>query len=319
MRGTVRRVEERALIEAIREAPGDDQRWAVYADQLQARGDVRGQLIALALAGKSRAERLLRDKRRTQLGAASLWRALDSGVLEATWRAGHFERVRFSSEQQPRDVLEALFESPLAVALTGLDLRLAEDETVVSDACDVLARVVPPLRSLEVSTGGVGTFAPCVTLSKLTRLEHARLFGVSVFDELRHARLESLRLWFNDWQGAPPCVLGALDAPRLVEFVLRTRFDCTPPLTRWVRERCDTPVLRRLSIEAPITSQLVEAIADAPFAGHLERLELLVIDDASAHTLLNRRSDLPRLTAVKARFFRTSAAIEASVRAAFSR
>lgn len=109
------------------------------------------------------------------------------------------------------------------------------------------------------------------------------------------------------------------DAPRLVELVLRTRFDCTPPLTRWVRERCDTPVLRRLSIEAPITSQLVEAIADAPFADHLERLELLVIDDASAHTLLNRRSDLPRLTTVKARFFRTSAATEASVRAAFSR
>lgn len=313
-------MEERALIEAIREAPRDDQRWAVYADQLQARGDVRGQLIALSLAGKSRAERLLRDKRRARLGADALWQALDSKVLEAAWRAGHLERVTFTTAQDQLHVLEALFDSPLAVALTTLDLRLADDEAVVSMACDLLCRVVPALRSLDVSTAGVvANFAPVVTLSKLTRLEHARLYGVNVFDELRHARLESLSLWFSDWQGAPACVLGDLDAPGLVELGLRTRFDSTPPLTRWIRERCRTPLLRRLTIEAPITSQLVEAVADAPFASHLERLELLLIDDASAHALLSRQSSLRRLTSVKARFFRTSAATEAAVRAAFSR
>ncbi|MBL8940571.1 MAG: TIGR02996 domain-containing protein [Archangium sp.] len=312
-------MEERALIEAIREAPGDDQRWAVYADQLESRGDVRGQLIALALAGKRRAERLLRDKRRAQLGSDVVWQALDAGVLDVTWRAGHFERVRFLREATGHQVLRALLDSPLAMALAGLDLRLADDEAEVSAVCDVLSLSLPPLRSLEISVEGMGTFAPGVMLSKLTRLEHARLFGVSVFDDLRHGRLESLRVWFNDWEGAPPCLLGALDAPRLVELTLRTRFDSTPPLTRWVRERCHTPSLRRLFIEAPITSQLVEAIADAPFANHLERLELLVIDDASAHTLLERRSSLPRLVAVKARFFRTSAAVEASVRAAFTR
>lgn len=248
-----------------------------------------------------------------------LWQALDDGLLDVTWRAGHFERVRFLREHTGHEVLVALLDSPLAVALTGLDLRLPADETRVSSVCDVLSLALPPLRSLELSTEGQGAFAPGVTLSKLTRLEHARLFGVSVFDDLRHGRLESLRVWFNDWEGAPPCVLGTLDAPRLVELTLRTRFDSTPPLTRWVRERCHTPSLRRLFIEAPITSQLVEAIADAPFANHLERLELLVIDDASAHALLGRRSSFPRLGVVKARFFRTSAAVEASVRAAFSR
>ncbi len=312
-------MEERDLIEAIREAPGDDQRWAVYADQLLSRGEVRGQLIALARAGKHRAERLLRDKRRAHLGAEALWHALDAGALDVTWRAGHLEHARLALEQDAQHVLEALLDSPLAVALTSLDLRLPDDEAVVSRACDVLARVLPPLRTLEVSTSGVAAnFAPLVTLSKLPRLVRAQLVGVHVLDALSHDRLESLSLWFNDWQGAPACVLGDLDAPRLVELVLRTRFDSTPPLTRWVRERCRTPLLHRLTIEAPITSQLVEAIADAPFAAQLERLELLVIDDASAHALLSRRASLPRLESVKARFFRTSASTEASVRAAFS-
>ncbi len=305
-------------MEAIREAPGDDQRWAVYGDQLQARGDVRGQLIALGLAGKVRAERQLRNKRRAQLGASSLWEALDSKALHVTWRAGHFRRVRFMREQTP-ELLDAILESPLALALFALDLQLADDETVVREACDVLVRRQPPLRALEVSTTGLGgNLTPGVMLSKLTRLERVGLFGVGVFDALRHARLEALTVWFNDWEGAPPCVLDTLDAPRLVELVLRTRYDATPPLTRWVRERCDTPSLRRLSIEAPVTSQLVDAIADAPFAARLERLELLVIDEASAHALLTRRSHLPRLESVNARFFRTSAAVEASVRAAFS-
>lgn len=265
-----------------------------------------------------RAERQLRNKRRAQLGARALWDALDANALHATWRAGHFRRVRVLREQPP-DLLEAILDSPLALALFALDLQLADDETVVSQACEVLSRRQPPLRALELSTNGLaGNLTPGVTLSKLTRLERAGLFGIGVFDGLRHARLESLTLWFSDWQGAPPCVLDTLDAPRLVELVLRTRYDSTPPLTRWVRERCDTPALRRLSIEAPITSQLVDAIADAPFASRLERLELLVIDDASAHALLNRRGDLPRLRSVNARFFRTSAATEASVRAAFT-
>lgn len=310
-------MEERALIEAIREAPTDDQRWAVYGDQLQARGDVRGQLIALGLAGKVRAERQLRDKRRAQLGASSMWEALDAGTLHATWRAGHFRRVRFMRELPPT-VLVAILESPLALALDALHLQLADDEAVVSDACDVLSRLLPPLRGLEISTGGMaGRFAPGVVLSKLTRLERVALFGLTVFDGLRHARLQSLTLWFNDWDGAPACGLDPLEAPRLVDLVMRTRFDCTPSITRWIRERCDAPSLRRLAIEAPTTSQLVEAIADAPFAANLERLTLLQIDDASAHVLLTRREDLPRLKSVNARFFRTSPAAEASIRAAF--
>ena len=48
---------EDACIEALRDAPDDAERWAVYADLLQGRGDVRGRLIALAQGKKARAER----------------------------------------------------------------------------------------------------------------------------------------------------------------------------------------------------------------------------------------------------------------------
>lgn len=46
-------------------------------------------------------------------------------------------------------------------------------------------------------------------------------------------------------------------------------------------------------------------------------LSVLTIDEASAQALLARRASFPRLTQLEARFFRTSQAVEARVRAAF--
>ena len=56
----------------------------------------RGQLIALSLGRKSRAERLLRDKHRARLASPRFWSLLDSGVLAAEWAFGHLRTATLS-------------------------------------------------------------------------------------------------------------------------------------------------------------------------------------------------------------------------------
>jgi uncharacterized protein (TIGR02996 family) len=315
-------VTEDDCIAALREAPGDGERWAVYADVLQGRGDVRGRLIALALARKSRAERQLRDKHRKHLASPAFWSLLDSGALEAEWAFGHLWRatVHFTHEPpqfDPAD-LDAVLASPLACALDSVTLHLPGESWTATRALDVFRERRPALRRLEVSANLTADALHAEgLLESLPALTGARLFGLSALPRLESPRLESLTAWLSDWDGAPPCRLGAVTAPALRELMLRVRADSQPALTRWVREDLRAPHLRRLGLEAWVTSQLIEAVADAPFAASLERLAVLTVDEASAQVLLNRRDAFPKLERLEARFFRTSQAVEARVRAAY--
>lgn len=313
---------EETCLEALRDAPADRERWAVYADLLQGRGDVRGRLIALALAGKGRAERQLRDKHRRHLAASAFWALLDAGALEPEWAFGHLAgaTLRLTHEPprfDPAD-LDAVLASPLACTLTALSLHLPADAEAATRALDVLRQQRPPLRRLEV-TASLTADALNVegVLEALPRVTEARLLGLSALPALSTPALQSLQAWLSDWDGAPPCHLGALEAPSLRDLHLRVRSETQPALTRWVREHLRAPGLRRLGIEAWVTSQLIEAVADAPFAASLERLSVVTIDEASAQALLARRASFPRLARLEARFFRTSQAVEARVRAAF--
>ncbi|MCU0696162.1 MAG: hypothetical protein MUC96_06520 [Myxococcaceae bacterium] len=309
-------------IEALREAPGDGERWAVYADVLQGRGDVRGRLIALALARKTRAERQLRDKHRKHLASPAFWSLLDAGALEAEWAFGHLWRatLHFTHEPQQFDPadLDAVLASPLACALDSVTLHLPGDGHQATRALDVLRARLPALRRLEVSANLTADALKAEgLLDGLPRLRSVGLFGLSAVPRFTAPRLESLTAWVSDWDGAPPCRLGAVTAPALRELMLRVRVDSQPALTRWVREDLKAPQLRRLGLEAWVTSQLIEAVADAPFAATLERLAVLTVDEASAQVLLTRREAFPKLERLEARFFRTTQAVEARVREAY--
>ncbi|MBL8924395.1 MAG: hypothetical protein JNJ54_36440 [Myxococcaceae bacterium] len=313
---------EETCLEALRDAPADRERWAVYADLLQGRGDVRGKLIALALARKGRAERQLRDKHRRQLAAEAFWELLDAGALEPEWGFGHLAAVTLWLAHDPPRFdpadLDVVLASPLSCVLAALSLHLPADAGTATRALDALRRRRPPLRRLEV-TANLTADALHVegVLEALPRLTEARLLGLSELPAVSAPALQSLTAWLSDWDGAPPCRLGRLEAPALRELQLRVRRDTEPALTRWVREHLRAPGLRRLGVEAWVTSQLLEAVADAPFAASLERLSVVTIDDASAQVLLTRREAFPRLQRLEARFFRTSQAVEARVRAAF--
>ncbi|MDP1919577.1 MAG: hypothetical protein Q8L14_25220 [Myxococcales bacterium] len=324
-------ITEDACLDALRATPGDAQRWAVFADLLQGRGDVRGQLIALSLSGRARTERQLRDKHRAHLGSPAFWNLLDTGALAPEWGFGHLRCavLKFSPQPDadgaepdanrfdPAD-LEAVLASPLACALEVLKLFLPPDAQAASRALDVLRDRRPSVHRLEL-TADLTSDALQVEglLEALPRVTFAKLYGITSLVGLSSSRLESLVAWVSDWDGAPSCQLGRLDAPLLRALELRVRSETQPALTRWLREDVNAPSLRRLDVEAFVTSQLIDAIADAPFAATLERLRVLTIDEASAQALLTRRESFPRLRRVDTRFFRTSQAVEARVRAAF--
>ncbi len=312
---------EEACLDAIRASPGDAQRWAVFADVLQGRGDVRGQLIALSLGRKSRAERLLRDEHRLHLASPRFWSLLDAGVLAAEWAFGHLRTATLQFwNETPFDPtgLDAVLSSPLSCALESLTLALPADTDEASRTIHLLRERRPPIHQLELAADATADALQVEgLLEALPSVKAAKLYGLTSLSGLSSSRLESLVARVSDWDGAPPCQLGTLDAPELCELEFRVRAETQPALTRWLREGVNAPKLRRLDVEAFVTSQLIEAVADAPFAATLERLRVLTIDEASAQVLLKRSASFRKLQHLETRFFRTSRAIEERVRATF--
>jgi uncharacterized protein (TIGR02996 family) len=87
-----------ALFAAVLDDPDDDARRAVYADALQQRGDVRGELIALQLAGtpaaNAKADRLIEKHRRTLLGGIAKTVLATTAVFEKGFLAACQTDVR---------------------------------------------------------------------------------------------------------------------------------------------------------------------------------------------------------------------------------
>ncbi len=90
----------RRLIELLREDPDDVERYVVVADQLQARGDLRGELIALELARakgtatssqklKREIDRFMKVNAKALLGP--LWTATSTSTFE--WRFGFIRKA----------------------------------------------------------------------------------------------------------------------------------------------------------------------------------------------------------------------------------
>ena len=89
---------------AIESDPDNPAGYMVYGDWLQSRGDVRGELIALQLAGNTRAAKKLIDRFPSQFwgGAADSLRAFEPGSFHhqttllgapTTWRWGFLRSV----------------------------------------------------------------------------------------------------------------------------------------------------------------------------------------------------------------------------------
>ena len=105
------------------EHPDDPAAWAVYADWLIAHGDVRGEIAALALAGKhGDAKRLVGAQLRELCGT-------DDGTFELEFRHGFAVRATISVDVDGSDLLEdvtrAFLASPMARFVERLRFGLA--------------------------------------------------------------------------------------------------------------------------------------------------------------------------------------------------
>jgi uncharacterized protein (TIGR02996 family) len=175
--------------------------WAVYADWLIARSDVRGELAALHLGGKPReAEQLIHANRAVLFGVnADSW----LGILELTWRHGFAAGARLHSTSTllPDELIRELLAMPIA--------RFIDTLTVESgDGVATLAAIgesaqAPRIRELRLHHGdfsALWTKLPAlevlhvdVGFSNLGTIEHAKLRQlVSTSGQLYETQLESL-------------------------------------------------------------------------------------------------------------------------------
>src|SRR5262249_4201395 len=146
-----------ALETSIATDPDDERNYLVYADWLQSKGDLRGELISVQarLATASTPELLQEEKRLlAELGPAML-----NGLGEDArpeWRWGYLSGVRIAGDDDvtAAERIETLSKFPWAAALTKLTVGVATlgDENDYGKVIEVLAKedLLPRLRDLFI-------------------------------------------------------------------------------------------------------------------------------------------------------------------------
>jgi uncharacterized protein (TIGR02996 family) len=254
-----------ALEDAIVAAPNDASRYAVYADALMAKGDVRGELIALQLklSGVKDTGEFARLKARERELLARVT-AETLGALppefEVSWKWGFVERLIVRFDDPPG--LRALLALPA--------LRLLQKIRLVP-AGDALVRVLIEARSralnrVELEGGVVSEDAARALVRTFRGLEHLIAVGDGFPGALLDVRgLKTLEV--------------ACRAPA-PDFVARLT------AAGWTS-------LRRLTLEAPELP--VDVLVPALACGRLTHVRLHVQDAGPALAVLAAREDLGQL------------------------
>lgn len=140
-----------AELEAVLQRQPDDATWAVYADLLQAKGDPRGELIALDL----QLDREGRPPELVKRRNAALRSWLGSGTIDGrSWNLARFKFTLFDdtgSSFEGNDnltYLQALLRSPAAEGLAGL--RVQSANLAPRHFEFLTSRTFPWLRHLEL-------------------------------------------------------------------------------------------------------------------------------------------------------------------------
>lgn len=168
-----------AALRTLLEAPDDDERWAVYADCLQAAGDVRGEIISLELDGS--AELAERAAALTQQYQREVLSDLLREAWYLGWRRGHIVSAEFRSGFVDDENLLACLTGLLDLEVSAFLEKLVVHEPQLRALLEpVLVRLVamprPALIQVElVETGktesiSVGVLAPLLNAHTLPRL-----------------------------------------------------------------------------------------------------------------------------------------------------
>jgi len=299
---------EPKLEQQLRDNPEGVEAPQIYGDWLQARGDARGQLIALHCALEradepDRAELEARIDEFVAAHASHLFGPLRqvSRDLDLRWRCGMIDSAFVGPLAWTRlaggsiEVLGALLRLPVAACMTKLGLASALLGRSDLEPLLINSPVVASLRELELgdTVRAPGHSRNRPLLARLwPRLQHLRRLVLyeqrPPLRSLHSTTLEQLELHLcglpqsGRLHGLPdglqePFVAGRL--PRLRSLILEFvgGFEVEPSVFAEVLSLPDLAGIRQLELRFPdsvIPHDLVETFAAIPKLGSLERLDL---------------------------------------------
>jgi uncharacterized protein (TIGR02996 family) len=293
----------RPFVQAILDHPSEVGPWSVYADWLLSQGDVRGELMAAALAGRdtsallaAHAERFL-GRFAGELAPAASFR----------WHAGFWQWAALEGGELPPgrehlpEAVRYLLRHPSAAFLRSLALRFdwtnGEGERDWQPALDALAQAPPSLRELTLEFVGdsegwnnLGSLSP--VWEALPGLETLWVEGATVeLGAMDAPRLR--RLWMADYGISRRSLqqLGLEDLPSLTFLELGFR----PGAPEGWIEASDLralfagelPSLRKLELQrCQLVDQVPALLAASPCLPRLRQLVLSGLTARGARALL---------------------------------
>ncbi len=311
-----RHVELERAIAADPESPAS---YSVYADWLQAEGDPRGNIMAVAIAAEERGDekafpRLLKKHVHDLLGPLVELTAHSPGARDGdpdvfAWRFGVIHRAYLHAERQkPLDrALDQLLRHASGRFL--VDLTLVQNDRI-QETIDLLAARPPTsLRGLRLWAVSNVRLAPL--WSALPQLRRLSLSGhaIGLTDRDHRFELPELeRLELVDSQMAASSARALRDAPFPKLEQLRLDFgsgyttgDASIDDVFDLLARKNLPALRQLAlVRTRYIRELVMELGSSPVARTLEVLDLShnQMTDANAIDLARRRANFPKLTSL---------------------
>ncbi|MBS1121460.1 MAG: hypothetical protein H6Q90_3688 [Deltaproteobacteria bacterium] len=307
---------------AIEADPFDVHAYLVYADWLQAKGDPRGELIALMCAAESSPSAsaaanalLVAHQARFYGPLGAHLRTHDYAHAEALrFRYGFLHRAQLSNNKHSADgykerdlveILELVLAHPSGRFLVDLALGINnENMATLDDVIALLAERKPAaLRRLELGlfTGGPSWFriGDLRALWKaLPRLSTLIVNGDSFeLGAIHLPEAQRVELHTGDLTVGNADAVARASWPKLehLDLWLGTRTPAVFTKLQPLLERTDLPALRRLAIQnTAITDEICTRLVSSGLVGQLRELDLSIgtMTDAGARTLASQRSHL---------------------------
>ncbi|MEZ4318347.1 MAG: hypothetical protein R3F61_12625 [Myxococcota bacterium] len=260
------------LESALRRHPRNPVALSIYADWLMEEGDVRGSVLAAALAGQTE---------------AAVWgaRYLTPGAALEGWMLGPFAETL---EIGPRHA-DRLQHEPFAYPACAITRTLRMFAPPAAAARILEARQAPcPIEQLVVGVGFEGLEPVWATLGDIRelRVEKARDLGA-----IRAPRLESLALGSvarAAWTDLASASLPALQSLELAEVP----DDPGPAFSAAITA---LPVLGALHVRRTASAGLVQRLVEGGAGARVRTLTLPGARLDAVHALMHRADDLPAL------------------------
>lgn len=284
-----------SLEAAIDDDPDDQTAYSVYGDWLQARGELRGELIALSLAAEAQRAsnprrkppaqaalgKLLKQHAATLLGplARLVPDPADPAAPPLIWRSGYIARAELAAaaDRPIAPIVRELLRHPSGRFLRELIVKTDGEGPEILALLE--AGAPGSLRELElrglVDLGELGRL-----WGPLARLHRLELTGRRLeLGELELPALRRVRLAAAELSGSCVRSIARAPLPRLERLELRfggsgadlATFEDLRPLLH----RTDLPALTHLKLKhAPYAGSIVRELVGAPLARRLVVLDL---------------------------------------------